>query len=80
MQGAALLSIWNFITDLGDTAVTVPLAALMLFFLVVAKEWRLALAWAVAILGCAGAIGGLKLILDARGPSIADPSPVISPP
>jgi len=71
MQGAALLSIWNFITDLGDTAVTVPLAALMLFFLVVAKEWRLALAWAVAILGCAGAIGGLKVILDACGPSIA---------
>ena len=66
-----MLSIWSVITDFGDTAITVPLAALMLCFLVVAKEWRLALAWAVAILGCAGVVGGLKLILDACGTSIA---------
>jgi membrane-associated phospholipid phosphatase len=66
-----LSSIWSFITDFGDTAVTVPLAILMLCFLVIAKEWRLALAWALAILGCAGVIGGLKLILDACGSSIA---------
>jgi membrane-associated phospholipid phosphatase len=66
-----LSSIWSFITDFGDTAVTVPLAALMLCFLVVAKKWRLALAWALAILGCAGMIGGLKLILDACGTSFA---------
>lgn len=64
-------SVWSFITDFGDTAVTVPLAMLMLCFLVVAKEWRLALAWALAILGCAGVIGGLKLILDACGTSVA---------
>jgi len=66
-----LSSIWSFITDFGDTAVTVPLAALVLCFLVISKEWRLALAWALAILGCAGVIGGLKLILDACGASVA---------
>ena len=66
------MSIWRFITDFGDTAVTVPLAALMLIFLTVARQPRLALVWAFAILGCAGVIGGLKLILDACGyPAVA---------
>jgi membrane-associated phospholipid phosphatase len=66
------LSIWRFVTDFGDTAVTVPLAALMLFFLAVARQPRLALAWAFAILGCAGMIGGLKLVLDAcSNPAVA---------
>jgi membrane-associated phospholipid phosphatase len=69
--GTPLLSIWSFITDLGDTAVTVPLALLMLCFLVAARRPRLAIGWAVAILGCAGVIGGLKLVLDACGNPIA---------
>jgi membrane-associated phospholipid phosphatase len=74
------LSIWRFLTDFGDTAITVPLAAVMLVFLVVARQSRLAFIWALAILGCAGAIGGLKVILDAcsnpvvSGVGLASPS------
>ena len=58
---------WSFITDFGDTAVTLPLAALMLGFLVIARRARLALVWVLAIVGCAGVIGVLKLMLDACG-------------
>ena len=65
------MSIWSFITDLGDTAVTVPLALLMLCFLAAARRRRLAIGWAVAILGCAGVIAGLKLVLNACGNPIA---------
>jgi membrane-associated phospholipid phosphatase len=73
-----LLSIWSFITDLGDTAVTVPLALLMLCFLAAAARPRLAIGWAVAILGCAGVIGGLKLVLNTCGNPIAGAS-LVSP-
>jgi hypothetical protein len=58
-------------TDLGDTGVTVPLAVLMLFFLTLTKQRRLALIWAITILACAGMIGGLKVILDACGSPLA---------
>jgi membrane-associated phospholipid phosphatase len=61
------LSIWRFITDLGDTAVTVPLALLMLCFLVATRQPRLAIGWAIATICCAGVISGLKLVLDACG-------------
>jgi len=56
-----LQAIWVFLTDFGDTAVTVPLAVLMVGFLLVARQPRLAIGWGLAIVGCAGAIGGLKL-------------------
>ena len=59
----SLHSVWRFITDFGDTAVTVPLAVLMTAFLLAAKAWRLAVGWAVAITICAGVIGGLKIVL-----------------
>ena len=65
--------IWSFVTDFGDTAVTVPLAALMGCFLVGARQPRLAAGWALAIVGCAGAIGGLKLVLAACGYSLGVP-------
>jgi len=58
---------WSFITDFGDTAVTLPLAALMLLFLLVTRQTRLASVWVLAVLGCAGVIGGMKLIVDACG-------------
>ena len=66
-------AIWTFVTDFGDTAVTVPLAALMGCFLVAARQQRLAVGWALAIVGCAGAIGGLKLVLAACGYSLGVP-------
>jgi len=68
-----LQSIWNFVTDFGDTAVTVPLALLMVGFLVALKQPRLAVGWGLAIVGCAGAIGALKIILDACGHSLVGP-------
>src|SRR5438067_2196816 len=68
-----LQAIWNFVTDFGDTAVTVPLAALMGCFLLAARQPRLAAGWALAIVGCAGAIGGLKLVLAACGYSLGVP-------
>jgi membrane-associated phospholipid phosphatase len=53
-----------FITDFGDLAVTVPLAAVTTVALGVLRLPRLALAWAASIAGCAGVVGGLKLVLD----------------
>jgi len=58
---------WVFVTDCGDSALTLPLALLVLVFLMAARERRLALAWLLAAGGCAAAIGGLKLIFGACG-------------
>lgn len=71
-------AIWVFLTDFGDTAVTVPLALLMAGFLLAAKEPRLAVGWGLAIVGCAGAIGGLKLVFAVCGHPI-DGARVASP-
>ena len=65
------MAIWRFITDLGDTAVTLPLALLMLCFLSAARQPRLAIGWVAAILGCVSMIGGLKLVLDVCGDPLA---------
>lgn len=61
---------WVFVTDWGDSAVTVPLALLTLVFLVAARHRRSALFWVSAIVGCAVAIGTLKLIFGACGQRI----------
>jgi membrane-associated phospholipid phosphatase len=66
-----LQSIWLFLTNLGDSAVTVPLAVLTCCFLGAARQLRLALVWSFAILGCAGVIGVLKLLPAACGPGLA---------
>jgi membrane-associated phospholipid phosphatase len=66
-----LRAIWVFVTNFGDTAVTVPLAVLTCSFLGAARQVRLAFVWSFAILGCAGVIGALKLVLAARGPGLA---------
>ncbi|HEV2186266.1 MAG TPA: phosphatase PAP2 family protein [Stellaceae bacterium] len=65
-------SVWVFITDCGDSAVTLPLALLVLIFLFVANERRLGYAWIATIGGCASAIGMLKLVFGACGENIAD--------
>jgi membrane-associated phospholipid phosphatase len=66
-----LPAIWNFVTDFGDSAVTVPLALLTLIFLLAGGHRRIALGWVLAIGGCAVAIGALKLVFGACGPSLA---------
>ena len=63
-------SVWVFITDCGDSAVTLPLALLVLIFLFVAHERRLSYAWTATIGGCAVAIGMLKLVFGACGQDI----------
>ena len=50
-----------FLTDLGDSAVTIPLAGLTLLFLLIAREWQVARAWVVTIVGCAAVIGALAI-------------------
>ena len=60
-------SIWGFVSDFGDTAVTVPLALLMALALLAARHFRMALGWCLTILACAGLIGALKLVLSVCG-------------
>jgi membrane-associated phospholipid phosphatase len=59
--------VWNFITDFGDSAVTLPLALLVLIFLFAAGSRRLALAWMLAIGSCGAVIGALKILFGACG-------------
>ncbi len=59
--------LWQFLTDFGDTAVTVPFAVLVLGLLVAAREGRLALGWGLVILGVAGAMALLKLASNVCG-------------
>lgn len=56
------------ITDLGDSAVTLPLAAAAIAILLAAGRLRLAAAWAIAIAACVAATAALKLAL-AMSPS-----------
>jgi len=73
-----LPAIWGFVTDFGDSAVTVPLALLTLVFLVAAGQRRLALGWALTIGGCAVSIGALKLLFGACGPLLTS-GQIVSP-
>jgi len=56
------------ITDLGDSAVTLPMAAVTILILMVLRRSRPALLWGGSIVACAGTIGVLKLILIAAAP------------
>ncbi|HXO02670.1 MAG TPA: hypothetical protein VN900_11475, partial [Stellaceae bacterium] len=69
---------WNFVTDFGDSAVTVPLALLTLIFMISAGQRRLAFGWVLAIGGCAIAIGALKLVFGACGPWLTTAA-IVSP-
>jgi len=62
-----LSPVWNFITDFGDSAVTVPLALLVFCFLFAAGQRRLTLGWVLAIGGSAVVIGALKIVFGACG-------------
>lgn len=63
----ALQDFWNFITDFGDTAVTLPLAALTVAFLMISGWPRAALLFALALAGCGIGIGLVKLALESCG-------------
>ena len=58
---------WQFVTDLGDSAVTLPLAALMLLFLLLSNWQRAAAALAVSLAAGGLAIALLKLALQSCG-------------
>jgi len=62
-----LHAIWVFVTDCGDSAVTVPLALLTLVFLIASGQRRCAVFWMLAIGGSAVAIAALKLAFGACG-------------
>jgi membrane-associated phospholipid phosphatase len=66
-----LHTVWSFITDFGDTAVTVPLAILVTGFLFAAKQPRLAIGWAFVILLCAGVTAAVKLAFTVCGYPLA---------
>ena len=74
-----LYSFWFFVTDLGDSAVTLPLAALALLYLLLAHWPRAALALAISLAAGGAAIGALKLALQSCGhrllqTTVIDPS------
>ncbi len=52
---------WNSITDFGDSAVGLPLAALVLLALLASGWLRGAGAWLVAVLGCGAAMALFKV-------------------
>jgi membrane-associated phospholipid phosphatase len=56
------------ITDLGDSAVTLPMAAVTIAILLVGRRGRMALWWGGSIVACAAAIAVLKLLLTAAAP------------
>jgi membrane-associated phospholipid phosphatase len=70
-EGSQLRLLWTFVTDLGDSAVTIPLAGLTLLFLLIAREWQVARAWVVMVVGCAVVISALKLLFGACGQHLA---------
>ena len=56
-------------TELGDTAVTLPLGVGVLFWLLWKRAWRTAAYWAAAV-GCASAINtGIKVVLHRARPA-----------
>jgi membrane-associated phospholipid phosphatase len=54
---------WTTVTDFGDSAITLPIAAVVLTFLILTNESKLAIAWVIGVFGCATFIGGMKLII-----------------
>jgi membrane-associated phospholipid phosphatase len=63
---------WTSVTDLGDSAVTLPLAAASFVFLAVSGWRRGALLFALTVMGCGAVIGLSKLLLESCGERIID--------
>jgi membrane-associated phospholipid phosphatase len=62
---------WNYITDFGDSSVTLPLAAFLLLYLLAVQRWRSALAWGLAVGSCGLAMAMLKLVFQSCEPLLA---------
>jgi membrane-associated phospholipid phosphatase len=60
-------SVWQFVTDFGDSAVTLPLAAVTVLFLLLSNWPRAAAALAVSLAAGGLAIALLKLALQSCG-------------
>ncbi|HEX4598926.1 MAG TPA: phosphatase PAP2 family protein, partial [Burkholderiaceae bacterium] len=56
---------WISITDLGDSAVGLTLAALVLVVLLAAGWVRGAVAWLIAVVGCGAVTGAVKVVFAA---------------
>ena len=70
--------IWIFVTDLGDSAVTIPLATLVVLFLLLGRDWHTARTWVAMVFGCAVVIGALKFALAGCAHRLA-PGSIVSP-
>lgn len=71
-------SAWKFATDFGDSAITIPVALMILGFPVWSRWRKVAIAWCLAIGGCGIVMGCLKLTLQAL-PACADLRSAIEP-
>ena len=62
------MRLWSFITDLGDSAITIPLAALVLVWFALAKrDWEAVRAWGAGVVACGLAMAVLKLLFQSCG-------------
>lgn len=65
---------WWFLTDFGDSAVTLPLAMAIALALLAGRRLRMAALWVLCVGGAATATGGIKLLMKAcHGPFAATP-------
>jgi membrane-associated phospholipid phosphatase len=67
------MDFWFFVTDLGDSAVTLPLAAVAALFLGLCGWRRTALSLLFAVGATGAAIGVLKLLLESCGRPLVGP-------
>ena len=67
------MAFWYFVTDLGDSAVTLPLAAVVALFVGLCGWRRSALSLLVAVGATGAAIGVLKLLLESCGRPLVGP-------
>jgi membrane-associated phospholipid phosphatase len=73
-----LYRFWFFVTDFGDSAVTLPLAALTLLYLLLSHWPRTAAALAISLAASGAAIAALKLALQSCGQRLLETT-VINP-
>jgi len=52
---------WNYVTDFGDSSVTLTIAAFLLIYLLAQERWRAAGAWVVAVAACGVGMALLKI-------------------
>jgi membrane-associated phospholipid phosphatase len=64
---AEFMLFWNYVTDFGDTAITLPLSVLMICFLFFLGERRAGIGLALALAACGIAIALVKLVLQSCG-------------